>query len=312
MASVSAFHRRGDGFQRITLEHARRHALRAEFLLDAGMLGVSLRSDADELLAQPRSVDDYIAGGSTGMPLLHPYANRLSRHEFDAYGVHFDARGTARDRNDLPIHGTMHGRPFELDEVHVHEGQALCATTFAFTAPELLRSFPFPHTIEIIVALRDARLTVQTVVHNHGDRPMPVSFGWHPFFTLPSRPRADWVLRLPACRRHVLDDRLIPTGATVEQAEDRSPIGDRVYDDHFDLGADRVFEVSDADTTLRIELDDHYAHAQVYLPHPDWPLPGDFVCIEPMVASTNALVTEAAATVAPGDRYAATFTVTVA
>jgi galactose mutarotase-like enzyme len=281
--------------------------LTATFLPSSGMVGTSLRRGDDELLAMPRGLEEYAEGAATGMPLLHPYANRLARDEFDAYGAHFDLRGAPRDRHGLPIHGTMHGRPFTVES---STASTLVAAA-EYDAPELLRAFPFPHTIRVTVTVDAASLRVTTAVDNRGGRPMPVSFGWHPFFTLPTRPRNAWILRIPACRRHVLDEALIPTGETVEQPEDCSPIGDRTYDDHFDLGADRRFELSHTDRTLIIDFGEQYSHAQIYVPGPEWPLTGDFACIEPMVANTNALVTATAPTVAPGATFTATFTITV-
>jgi aldose 1-epimerase len=282
----------------------RADALSAAFLPACGMLGVSLQAAGDELVAMPRSVEDYRAGGTTGMPLLHPWANRLAVDEFDAYGVHFDATGTSRDRNGLAIHGTMQGRPFAIDATTSTSVNASCTV-------DRVASFPFAHQVAIAVVLTPAAIAVTTTVRNDGDQPMPVSFGWHPFFTLPARPRSEWTLRIPACRRHVLDAQMLPTGATVDQPEDRSPIGARTYDDHFTLGADRVFEIVSAERGLRVEFDEPYPHAQIYLPGASASLTGDFVCIEPMVASTNALVTETAPTIAPGEQYAATFTVSV-
>jgi galactose mutarotase-like enzyme len=305
-ASVS----REDGHVELVLRHMG-PSRSAAFLVDCGMLCTELGDDSGAYLARPRGIDEYAEGAATAMPLLHPYANRLARDEFDAYGVHFDVRDAPRDRHGLPIHGTMHGRPFELDEIGATDRRAAAVTSAEYDAPELLRAFPFPHTIRVMPTLDASTLRVTTQVDNRGERPMPVSFGWHPFFTLPTRPRDDWILRMPACRRHVLDEHLIPTGETVEQRADRSPIGDRVYDDHFDLGADRRFELGHENRTLTIEFGEQYSHAQIYLPGPDWPLTGDFVCIEPMVANTNALVTQTAPTVAPGETFTATFRITV-
>ena len=307
---TDAYFGRTDGHVELILRQSGPN-LRADFFVDLGMVCTHLGGADGSFLALPRELDAYVAGAATGMPLLHPYANRLSADEFDAYGAHFDARDTPHDRHGLPIHGTMFDRPFTVEGLSVRDRRAGAITTAAYAAPELLRAFPFAHTVRLMVFLDGPTLRVTTEVHNDGDRPMPVSFGWHPFFTLPSRPLADWVLRLPACRRHVLDDRLLPTGETVDQPEDRSPIGDRTYDDHFDLGADRTFEISADARTLRVDFDEHYPHAQIYLPGPDALLTGDFVCIEPMVANTNALVTESAPTVRPGEDFAATFSVTV-
>lgn len=276
--------------------------LAATLLPHSGMIVIGVRSGEAELLALPRSIDEYLAGGTTGMPLLHPFANRLALDEFEAYGARFDARTAPRDRKGLAIHGTMHGRRFTIERREAIRLTASCKLDAEVT-------FPFPHRVTVDVIARGRELFVGTFVENTGRRRMPVSFGWHPFFTLPGRPRADWTLRIPACRRAVLNDRLLPTGAIVEQPEDRSPIGDRTYDDHFELGPDRVFEVSDGVHHLRVEFDEHYPFSQIYLPHPDWPVTGDFVCIEPMVAPINALVTERAPTIAPGATYEAAFTI---
>ena len=269
------------------------------------MLGVSLRYRGAELIAMPRGLDVYRAGGSTGMPLLHPWANRLSQYEYRVGNQTVDLRdtGIATDHNNLPIHGTMQGQPFA-----VTEGRA----EFDFGArAELLRTFPFPHRIAIVPRIAANALTVTTEIVNTGSVPMPISFGWHPFFTLPARPRGDWSLRIPRCDRHVLDARLIPTGATVEQPESHAPIGDRTYDDHFALGDDRRFVVEAGAVSISIEFDRNYPHAQMYLPGPNASLTGDFVCIEPMTAPTNAIVAGTAPILAPNTTFTASFTVTI-
>lgn len=277
----------------------------ATFLPHLGFLGVSVRAGDDELIDMPRSLEEHCAGASTGMPLLHPFANRLSLDQFDAYGNRFDTHTVPRDRNGLAIHGTLHTRRFRVEREEPVRVTASCSIA---AEP----SFPWDHRVTIAITARGGELAVTTLVENRTRRRMPVSFGWHPFFTLPGGvPRADWILRIPACRRHVLTSRLLPTGERVEQPEDRSPIGDRSYDDHFDLGADRAFELSDGRRTLRITFDEHFPHAQIYLPAPDWPVTGDFVCIEPMVANINALVSETAPVIGPEGTFAATFTVSV-
>jgi galactose mutarotase-like enzyme len=276
----------------------------ATFLPQLGFVGISVRAGDDELLAMPRTLEEHCTGAATGLPLLHPFANRLSLDQFDAFGARFDTRAVPRDRNGLAIHGTMHTRRFRVEREEAVRVTASC------TVPAE-PAFPWDHRVTVAVTARESELTVTTLVDNRTRRRMPVSFGWHPFFTLPGTPREEWVLRLPACRRHVLNHRMLPTGERVDQPEDCSPIGTRTYDDHFDLGADRTFELSDGSRTLRITFDEHYPHAQIYLPGPDWPLTGDFVCIEPMVASTNALVAETAPVVGPEGTFAAAFTVAV-
>ena len=85
--------------------------LDAIFLPAHGMLGTSLRHKGVEMLRRVEDLDGAAANGSTaGIPLLHPWANRLGTTRYRAAGQevnldplrrhcsHFDASG-------LPMHG---------------------------------------------------------------------------------------------------------------------------------------------------------------------------------------------------------------
>src|SRR3954465_7906907 len=75
--------------------------LSARFEPGAGMLGCSLRHRGQELL------------GAGGIPILHPWANRLDGLRYEAGGrrVALDPHSplVATDDNGLPIHGTLMG-----------------------------------------------------------------------------------------------------------------------------------------------------------------------------------------------------------
>ena len=54
-------------------------ALSAVYIPGAGMLATSLSDGGIELLGQRRGLDAYVSAGKTmGVPLLYPWANRLS------------------------------------------------------------------------------------------------------------------------------------------------------------------------------------------------------------------------------------------
>ena len=294
-----------------------------EVLPQLGMIATSLRVDNIEFLAMPRRVEQYVDGHCTGMPLLHPWANRLAKCTYPVPAtsghnpavISFEPDDVHLDRNGLPIHGTMQGRAFD---VIAHSDAAITATYEFGTGnegPKLLKSFPFPHRITIDMELQSVgnehRCIVTTRIDNNGTAEMPISFGWHPFFVLPSRPRAAWKLRTPACDRHELSALLLPTGTTSQYPELTDVIGDRTYDDHFALGKDRTFVINDDDHSITVQFDAGYPHLQLYLPGAEGLLPGDFVCIEPMTAPSNALVVATAPTIGRGNRYDATFTITI-
>jgi aldose 1-epimerase len=188
--------------------------LEATFAPERGMLGTSLRHRGAELLDR-----------TGGIPLLHPWANRLT-------GLRVDSPLLQRDEHGLPIHGLLMGWPHW--ELPVVSTDRLRARLDFGAHPELLAAFPFPHELELDVALRLDALTVTTTVTATGDVAVPVSFGYHPYLRLPGVPRAAWEIGFPARRHLVADERLIPTGAVDPQPAERFRLGARTFDDGYD------------------------------------------------------------------------------
>ena len=188
--------------------------LEAVFLPGHGMLGASLRHEGVELLGRVENLSAAAASGSTaGIPLLYPWANRLAGFSYQTAGrkvtldpssplLHFDASG-------LP----MHGVPWSLLVWELTEArQDFLAARLDWTRSDLLEVFPFHHRLEMATTLRSDRLSIETTLLAGPDGPVPVSFGFHPYFGLPNIPRAQWRLELPAMRKLVLDGRGLPTG----------------------------------------------------------------------------------------------------
>ena len=280
--------------------------LEATFLPNLGMLGTSLRHEGEELLALPGGLDGYRDGRVTGLPLLAPWANRLGarRYEVDGIVVDLDGLELTTDEHGLPIHGTMTAQPgWELVDVR----RDSLAARFDFGAhPDLLASFPFPHELRIEASVDVTALRVDTTLVPTGDRPVPVSFGYHPYLSLPGARRADIRLRLPQRRHLELDDRQLPTGrARVEEAEDE-PVGTRTFDDLYELGDDRWLGLSGGGRRLVLELGDGYGHAQVFTAPA-----AETICLEPMTAPVNALIDGTYALVAPGTSFTARFSLRV-
>ena len=72
-----------EGFSALTLATPGRGGIEATFVPDAGMVGCSLRHREEELLGQRGGVRAYVAERSTmGIPLLYPWANRLTQRRF--------------------------------------------------------------------------------------------------------------------------------------------------------------------------------------------------------------------------------------
>jgi galactose mutarotase-like enzyme len=305
------------GMSHVTYEGRAAHVLRspagdleATFVPGAGMVGASLRHRGEELLGQRRGLAAYAATGDTmGIPLLHPWANRLSREEYDAAGGHGRLAPAAphvpRDELGLPIHGLYGVGPWQVVEARpVH----LSAELHFADDPGVLAAFPFPHRVTVDVRLDDTTLRVRTTIVPLGDHAVPIAFGFHPYLRLPGVPRARWVLQLPAMRRLELDARGIPTGRSDDFGGWRAALGQARFDDCFvDVPHGAALELEGGGRRITLRPGEGYPVAQVYAPGDD-----DVVALEPMTAPVDALVSgRGLVTIPSHGAFTAGFAITV-
>jgi aldose 1-epimerase len=284
--------------------------LRAEFWPRSGLLGVSLRFRGEELL---RRIDDLETakhkGSTAGIPLLYPWANRLAALRYRAAGhevaldpastlLHFDEQG-------LPMHGVPWG---QLCWKIVEEKPSSFLARLDWDRLDLLAVFPFPHHLQIAGDVSSNSLTILTTILADAGSAVPVSFGFHPYFGIPSLPRTQWRLELPAMRTLRLDSRGIPTGETAPAASFGGPLGGHSFDDGFALlGNSASFSLSGAGHGITVSLLEGFPYAQLFAPKGK-----DFVALEPMTAPTSALTSgEGLRVLAPGTQFRASFRITV-
>jgi aldose 1-epimerase len=284
--------------------------LEAIFLPEHGMLGASLRHRGVEILRRVEDLEAAAAkGSSAGIPLLHPWANRLAAPRYRVAGreVELDPKSPLLhlDENGLPIHGVPWSRlAWEVTEQRPDR----LAAGLEWARGDLLGIFPFSHRIEITATLRPDALTLETTVVAGRDGPVPVSFGFHPYFGLPEIPRARWRLELPRMRRLVLDQRGIPTGE--EEVFDGldAELGALALDDGFALTEEEAtFALAGAGRRIVVEFLAGYRYAQVFAPKDK-----ELVALEPMTAPANALASgRGLELLAPGGRFRAAFRIKV-
>jgi galactose mutarotase-like enzyme len=322
MASEASVHPgQLDGRANITLTDAAT-TLEATYLPGLGMVGCSLLHEDEQVLELRGGPAAYEERGSTfGIPLLHPWANRLDGFEYEALGrrVAID-RASPRlhtDENGLPIHGLLAANPdWTVLESGAQGDRACLRAQLDFGAHEdLLAAFPFPHRLEYEACVSASRLSVRLTVTPTGDEAVPISFGLHPYLRLPRTDRRKWELELPVLRHVRLDERYLPTGAHEDLAPGAldGPLGDRTFDDCYDqlavsaVGGPVVFALQDKRRRITVEFVEGFDVAQVFAP------PGsDFICIEPMTAPINALGSGTGLRFAePGEPFAAEFAIGV-
>ena len=260
----------------------------AQFVPEAGMIGISLTDSGVELLGQRRGLDGYLTAGKTmGIPILYPWANRLGGNTYAAEGVTVTLtpgeNGVRPDPNGLPIHGTMAAYPGW--RVTTESEDELTAEVDFGADPGLLAGFPYPHVLTMTARLAERALTVRTTVTATGDKVVPLCFGFHPYLHLPDVARSEWIIETPPLRHLRLDQRGLPIGDSEPQPGKEESLGDNAFDDAYDQVSDgAVFAVSGGGRRLEVHFQRGYPATQIFAP-----LAEDVVCFEPMTAATDAL-----------------------
>ncbi len=274
-------------FESITL-HDPSSSLSATYVPVAGMICTSLADDGVEFLGQRRGLDAYVTNGKTmGIPILYPWANRLSASKYGINGavvsLTVGTGGVRADEHGVPIHGVLAAYPGWL--VTARSDSTLTAVLDYGGRPRLLASFPFPHVLTQHITLADRTLTVETTVMPTTAASVPLCFGYHPYLTIPGVPREEWLLTTPTMRRLPVDNWGIPTGESEEWNGATEPLKTAAYDDGFDQVPDgAVFALAGGDHRIVVTFDKGYPAAQIFAPPSE-----QLVAIEPMAAPTDAL-----------------------
>jgi len=265
------------------------------------MVCASVRHRGEELLGQRRGLEAYVDAGKTmGIPLLHPWANRLGGFTYGAVTLDPDSPEIRLEEHGLPIHGlrsAVHGwETVEAGRTRLVAGRDLRG----------LAEFPFDHRIETAAELTGAGLAISTTLTPLGDRAVPIAFGFHPYFELPGVPRAQWEIELPVREHLLLDENQIPTGEREPAGDLDGPLGERTFDDGYTVDpAGATFALSGGGRRVEVRFEQGYPFAQVFAPEVQ-----DLVCFEPMTAPADAL-RHSPGTVAPGESFTARFSVSV-
>ena len=301
-----------DGLEALTLS-SQGGRIEAAFAPGAGMVGCSLLHDGEELLGQRGGLARYIADRSTmGIPLLHPWANRVAERHFRVAGREVDLWAHpglyTLGPKGLPIHGLLAAATGWSVDRHedTAEGPRLVGT-FDFAAREdLMTVFPFPHQLQVEAGISDQTLTIATTVRASGDVPVPIAFGYHPYLRLPGVDRSAWLVEIPVTERVVLDSEELPTGELEQADVADGPLGSRTFDDEFAAPA-QPFALAGGGRRIEVSFDWGYRYAQVYAPDDD-----DVIAFEPMTAPTNTLVSgQDLKLLQPAEIYEASFSIAV-
>ena len=247
-------------------QHELRHGDQRAVVAEVGAGLREYRAGERELI-DGFALDEH-ADGARGQALI-PWPNRIrdGRYAWDGETpAARPQRGGARQRDP---------RPRALAQLAAASSAAPARVALG------LRVHPmpgYPFTLALEVAYRARRRTASSVTtraENLGAGACPYGVGFHPYLTLGGAPSTSALLRVPAARRLILDERAIPTaseavaGGPHDFREPRA-IGALVLDDCFcELARDadgraRVDAVRRRAAASRCGSDEAYRYVMVY------------------------------------------------
>jgi aldose 1-epimerase len=231
---------------------------------------------------------------SSGIPILFPYAGRLSGDT-----LQFDGRQwplVIDERQGRAIHGFVHNRPWRV----VLRGPSTVTGEFhaAKDDPTLLKLWPSDFRIRVCYEVHHAGLSCSISIDNPGEAPLPFGLGTHGYFRLPLGQfgkRDECQIFVPAKSYWELES-MLPTGRKLPAVGQRGlsrglKFGESKLDDVFtDLAVRegrvlcRMIDPMN-NRRLSIVVDESFAECVVFNPPHR-----EAICIEPYTAAPDAFV----------------------
>lgn len=266
-----------------------------QIAVHAGNTMFSWKVSGRERLWFPYTIEEYLTTNSlAGNPFMYPWANRLEKDviPFQNHQHPFPGAAIYRDGNGLPLHGLLLKSPYwETIDGKVEADCVRHRARLQFGAvKEYMQIFPICHTVEMEHVLDENGLRIEVYIINEDDVALPISFGFHPYFSYEGADKSDVRIQLPFQQHFKTDARLIPSGEIEPLAgslKDWFSIQEHPLDDGFaGIEGEPIMWLDIAGKQLAVDMGTEYKVGVVYAPPAEQK---PYVCLEPMLAPTNAL-----------------------
>ena len=124
-----------------------------------------------------------------GIPVLFPICGNLPGDRLEVDGV----------AHTLRQHGFARDLPWTLEALDDQSGIRLSLAS----TPETLAAYPFHFRVDMELRALAQALEIRTTIENHSARPMPFSFGLHPYFSVSELTRARLIGLPDRCLNHL-------------------------------------------------------------------------------------------------------------
>jgi aldose 1-epimerase len=244
----------------------------AEIYAFGGLLNAFTISKEDKninLVAGFDSVDDAKLNITNGFKSakLSPFVCRMAAGKFewneDAYLVEKCFLGKHA------IHGIIYDAVYQIQSTRADENSASVELFYAYPGYE--KGYPFPYLIQLLWKLEQGnKLSITSTITNASPIGIPISDGWHPYFTLGDSVD-DYTLQFDSEQQVAFDSELIPTGELIK--DDRFTNGgslNEIFLDNCFLLDSKIKNpkciLSNKNLQLIIEPSINYPYMQFYTP----------------------------------------------
>ena len=245
-------------FQEITIQYGE---VEAKVAPARGALVSALRVGDQQVLFLDRATfEDQTRNVRGGIPVLFPYAGKLDGGRLKASG------------SEMGQHGFGRNRAWEVKE------QKSWRVRMALLPEESdIGAYPFNFAAEQSCTVLPRGLQVELCIFNSGEKAMPVSPGWHPYFSCPGEKKGRLTCSVPGVNSSQFsNDREFDFGLV-------APANGRAQFEIPRLGP------------VTLSFSPEMRHLQF------WSQPGiDFVCLEPFTGPNNTINTDERIDILPG------------
>jgi len=199
---------------------------------------------------------------------LSPFVCRLTKGEYKFNGTPYKI-----DKfyiGDSAIHGLLFDQSFTIKDNGADDDKAFVVLSCQYTKKE--EGFPFTFDMEVTYTLTpNNSLTLTTKVTNTGTTNMPLSDGWHPYFTLDTKVDELFV-QFNSKRMIEFDDKLVPTGNYLpfNNFSEAKKLGDTFLDNCFELNETGAIVCTLKNKKNGLQLNiipaSSYPYLQIYTP----------------------------------------------
>ncbi len=168
------------------------------------------------------------------------------------------------------IHGLLYDAVYKIIATEANEDGSFVILQYEYNNQE--EGFPFQYSVNVTYRLeKDNRLILHTEVTNTSGVNMPLSDGWHPYFTLGDSVN-DLDIKFNSTKKVRFDEQLLPTGEVEKFSEyiNFKKLGDTFLDNCFVLenSDGPACVIKDEKSTLQLSIlpNTAYPYLQIYTP----------------------------------------------